>query len=412
MMTTPPCETYYHTLDNGIRIVYQHTDSPVAYVGLMVGAGTRDEDPDTNGMAHYIEHCVFKGTRDLTAGAIINKVEDVGGDINAYTTKEDTTFYAATLTNHIGRITSLLKQMVFLPTFPKKETDKEMGVILDEIESYNDSPSELIYDDFENIVFDQHSLSMPILGTRKTLRHINSQKALDFMSRCYNTDNIVYFCRTEAPWHTVLHIARRYLDDIPERRRCFKRQAPQPMKAGAFEYRRHTHQIHVMLGGRAYPLTHPMQMPFYLLHNILGGSSLSSMLNLNLRERHGLVYTIESNYTPLSDTGYWSIYYAAEKEHIEQCNQLVEQTLRQLRDNPIPDSRLRKYKQRLRGQMAIAAQNQENNALAMAKNMLYFNHAPLWTETFERIEQTTARQLQDLANELLCPANTTYLYYL
>ena len=406
----PP--TYRCTLSNGIRVVFRQTTSPVAYVGLMVGAGTRDEQPELSGMAHYIEHCVFKGTEHLSARQIISRIEDIGGDINAYTTKEDTTYYAATLSSHVARVTSLLTQMVFSPTFPDKETAKELGVILDEQETYNDSPSELIYDDFEALVFQSHALSMPILGTRKSLKRITRANALSFMHDHYTTDRIVYFCTGQLSWQTVKHTAERYLACIPARLSPSLRTAPEPMTACTCDYRRHTHQIHVMLGGRAYPQGHPKQLSLALLQNIAAGGHLSSMLNLALREQKGLVYTIEGNYTPMSDTGYWSVYYATEKENEQQCAELVSKTLRQLQEQTISSSALARYKRQLMGQMAIAAENQENNALAMAKNILYSNQAPLWQETYQKIEQLTAAQLQDTAQEIFADNNICKLRYL
>ena len=404
-------DTYQTTLGNGIRVVLRHTASPVAYVGLMVGAGSRDEDKSVNGMAHYIEHCVFKGTEKLSARRIIGKIEDVGGEINAYTTKEDTTYYAAALTSHVARITSLLAEMVFRPTFPEKETRKEKGVILDEIEAYNDSPSELIYDDFEALVFDSHPLSLPILGTRRTLSHISRECTLDFIRRHYTTDRIVFFCTGDLSRETVLHTAQRYLGDISTTAFSGKRTAPSPMLPADRYFRRHTHQVHIMLGGRAYPIGHNRQLALYLLNNIMGGGQLSSMLNLALRERKGLVYTIESNYTPMSDTGYWSVYYATDKDNLQQCHQLVADTLRCLRDKALTDTALRRYKQQLMGQMAIAAENPENSALAMAKQVLYTGSAPLWQETFKKIDTITAHDLQETANEIFAENNISTLRY-
>ena len=403
--------TFYHTLPNGIRIVFRPTPSPVAYAGIMVGAGTRDEEEQLSGMAHYIEHCVFKGTENHSAREIINKIEDIGGEINAYTTKEETTFYAATLANHIERVTALLADLVFHPVFPEKETTKELNVIFDEIETYNDSPSELIFDDFENLIFDPHPLRMPVLGTKKSLRHIRKSDAKAFMQRCYNPEHIVYFCTGNIEWKTVKRVAERHLSEVPYKSRQYTRYAPANMHNNSISYRKHTHQIHVMLGGRAYPLGHEKQLQLYLLQQILGGGSLNSMLNLRLREQNGLVYNIECSYTPLSDCGYWAVYYATEKEHAEQCEELVAATFRSIKDKQLSSSRLNRYKQQLLGQMAIAADNQENAALSMAKQMLYFSSSPLWQQTYSIVAQTTARQLQDVANEILQESNISTLYY-
>ena len=434
-------ETFYHNLPNGVQIVHRKTTSPVVYVGIMVGAGTRHELPNENGMAHYIEHCVFKGTEHYTARQIINHIEGIGGEINAYTTKEETTFYAATLRNHFRTTLHLLADMVLHPTFNKKETDKEVTVILDEIESYNDSPSELIYDDFENMVFEGSSLAMPILGTKKTLRRISKSPdiALRWMQQHYRPERMVLFVLGNVSTQQVISAAEKeLLASSPYRpiasspithSEASHSQSPianseasnspqgvqYPIAAPAASntrlYKRHTHQTHIMLGSHAYPIGHPKQLTMYLLNNILGGGSMSSRLYLSLREKHGLVYNIDSQAVPLSDTGYWNIYLACEPQHKEQCLELCHKELKQLRDTTLTTSQLQRALRQLEGQMAISAENQENNALAMAKQMLYHHHAPAWQETFAKVQQITPTQLQDVANEVFAPEKIYTLLY-
>jgi predicted Zn-dependent peptidase len=367
-------------------------------------------------MAHYIEHCVFKGTQHHSARQIIHSIEGIGGEINAYTTKEETTFYAATLTEHAQSTLHLIAEMVLEPTFRKEETDKERTVIFDEIESYNDSPSELIYDDFESLVFNGHPLAMPILGTRKTLRRISSKPdyALNWMRKHYRPERMVVFCQGNIRPERFFRLAEKEFGHLKSTLiPTVTRQSPdgQPTDSYAATYTRHTHQVHAMLGGKAYPLGHERQLAMFLLNNILGGGSLNSRLNLSLREKRGLVYTVESTYTPLSDTGYWCVYWACEKEHFQQCMYLVEQELYKLRTTPLSQTGLKKALLQLRGQMAISAQNQENSALSMAKSMLYYGRVPHWTETFKKIEQTTTLQLQEVANELYNPLYNYILTY-
>ena len=403
--------TFYHTLSNGIRIVHRQTASPVAYIGITIGAGTRDEMPKDNGLAHYIEHTVFKGTQKRSAMQIINRIENIGGDINANTTKEETTFYAAILSTYFARTLELLADMVFRPAFPEKELRKELDVIREEIESYNDSPSELIYDDFENLIFSGNTLQMPILGTSRTLRYLNRKKALDFMQRTYNTDQIVFFSYSDLPFDKVVRYAEKYLTDAPYHTRDYHRETPAEYTPQTAEFHKHTHQTHVMLGARAYPLGHEKQLALYLLNNILGGSGMNSLLNLSLRKRRGLVYTIESNYTPLSDTGYWAVYFAAEEQHTGQCLDLIYKQLGFLREKPLSPTAFRKYLCQLRGQMAITAENPENEALAMAKQMLYYNEAPTWQETYERIACLTPDDLHNVANEVFGEDKISTLLY-
>lgn len=398
-------ETFYHTLPNGVQIVHRPLPSEVAYVGIMVGAGTRHENPEQNGIAHYIEHCVFKGTEHYTARQIINRIEGIGGEINAYTTKEETTFYAATLRGHWRATLHLIADMVLHSTFPKRETDKELTVIYDEIESYNDSPSELIYDDFESLIFSGHPLAMPILGTKKTLRQIAKSPAtpLAWMQTHYRPERMVLFVLGDIPPKQVITFAEKELGSLPAVSPCITTVLPREHRENSesttVTYRRHTHQTHVMIGARAYAIGHPKQLTMYLLNNILGGGSLSSRLNLSLREQRGLVYTIESQYTPLSDTGYWNIYLACDPQHKDECIDLCMNELKHLRDTPLTTMQLQRALRQLQGQMAISAENQENNALAMAKQMLYYHRAPVWQETFHKISQIIPIMLQDTANE-------------
>lgn len=411
-------ETFYHILPNGLKIVHRQTTSPVVYVGVMVGAGTRHESIHENGMAHYIEHCVFKGTQHYTARQIINHIEGIGGEINAYTTKEETTFYAATLRQHFRTTLHLLADIVLRPTFNKRETDKELTVILDEIESYNDSPSELIYDDFENLVFDGSSLAMPILGTKKTLKRISKSPdiALDWMEQHYRPERMVLFVLGNVTTKQVIAAAEKELlfESRGENRETEfdSRESGDWTRETRFRtYRRHTHQTHIMLGSHAYPIGHPNQLTMYLLNNILGGGSMSSRLYLSLREKYGLVYNVDSQATPLSDTGYWNIYLACEPQHKDQCIDLCHSELRKLRDNRMSSAQLSRALRQLQGQMAISAENQENNALAMAKQMMYYGHAPQWEETFAKLQDIRAEQLQDVANEVYADDRLFTLLY-
>lgn len=409
-------QTFYHILPNGVKIVHRHTPSPVAYVGVMVGAGTRDEVPEENGMAHYIEHCVFKGTAHHSARQIIHAIEGIGGEINAYTTKEETTFYAAILAEHVQLTLHLIAEMVLEPTFKKEETDKERMVILDEIESYNDSPSELIYDDFENLVFSGSSLEMPILGSKKTLRHISSKPSypLQWMKNHYRPERMVVFCQGNVKPERFFRLAEREFGHLTTPSTQSLPNTPIPSdypNERERSFKKHTHQVHAMLGGRAYPLGHENQLAMFLLNNILGGGSLNSRLNLSLRESRGLVYTVESTYTPLSDTGYWCVYWACDPQDYELSLELVRRELDKLRETPLTEAALRHALVQLRGQLAISAQNQENSALAMAKSMLYRNCAPDWEETMRQIEHTTTGKLLQVAQEIFEGKNAYILTY-
>ena len=407
-------ETFYHNLPNGVQIVHRPTASPVVYVGLMIGAGTRHEEPNENGMAHYIEHCLFKGTEHYTARQIINHIEGIGGEINAYTTKEETTFYAATLNNHFRTTLHLLADMVLRPTFNKKETDKEVTVILDEIESYNDSPSELIYDDFENMIFEGSSLAMPILGTKKTLKRISKSPdyPLNWMKQHYRPERMVLFVQGNVTTKQVIAAAEKELAHLASSSSSSSVSSPSSLSASKERvYKRHTHQTHIMLGSNSYPIGHPKQLTMFLLNNILGGGSMSSRLYLSLREKYGLVYNVDSQAVPLSDTGYWNIYLACEPQHKDQCLELVHHELQTLRDVRLTSAQLQRALRQLQGQLAISAENQENSALAMAKQMLYHHRAPQWQETFAKVQKITPEQIQEVANEVFDTNKIATLQY-
>lgn len=413
--------TFYKFFPNGLKIVHRQSSSEVAYVGIMVGAGTRDEESRLNGIAHYVEHTVFKGCTtphgdNITARQIINKIEGIGGEINAYTTKEETTFYAATPVAHYAQTLQLLADMVLRPTFPKHETDKEVGVILDEIESYEDSPSELIYDDFESLIFRGNPIAMSILGTKKTLHNISRTPAhaKSWVANHYTLDRMVVFSQGKMSFQSVCHQVERAFDSVflSSQPACLlTRQPISAVEPCEQTFKRHTHQVHVMLGGLAYPLGHERQLAAYLLNNILGGGSLNSRLNLSLREQKGLVYTVESQYVPLSDTGYWNIYFACEAQNLSHCMELTGKELQRLRDDKLTSLQLHRAIQQLHGQMAISAENQENNVLAMGKSMLYHNRALTWQEVFRKIENVSADTLQDVAADLFAQNHFFTLFY-
>jgi predicted Zn-dependent peptidase len=371
-------------------------------------------------MAHYIEHCVFKGTAHHSARQIIHAIEGIGGEINAYTTKEETVFYAAILCEHVQLTLHLIAEMILQPAFKKEETDKERMVIMDEIESYNDQPGELIYDDFESLVFAGSSLALPILGTKKTLRHISSKPeyAKRWMAQHYTPERMVVFCQGDIKPEKIFRLAEREFGALANDAKTLgsptvNRRSTDSQSQDRYRvtYPKHTHQVHAMMGGKAYPLGHENRLTMFLLNNILGGGSLNSRLNLSLREAKGLVYTVESAYTPLSDTGYWCVYWACDPDDYGQCMALVEKELQKLREVPLTETALRHALTQLRGQLAISAQNRENSALAMAKSVLYSGEAPDWQQVMDRIAETDTLRLQQVAQDIFEPKNTYILKY-
>ena len=401
------------TLSNGIRVIHMRNSSHIAYSGVMVGTGTRDEKPEENGMAHFIEHTLFKGTQKRSATQLINRIENIGGELNAYTTKEETAFYAATLPAYIGRTLELLADMLFHPAFPKEELDKERQVIYDEIESYNDSPSELIYDDFESLVFDGYAIAQPVLGTRRTLRYFTADKAGRFMAETYTPQRMVVFVLADVPFTKVLTYAERYFSNSPYTMHAGARTrvTPAAYTPKNADYHRHTHQAHVMLGSRAYPIGHHKQLALYLLNNILGGGAINSRLNMSIREHKGLAYTVESQYTPLSDTGYWSVYFATDPENRERCIRLVMDELSRLAQTPLSTTALHRALCQIKGQMAVSADNNENTALSMAKQLLHTGNVFSWQHALDRMSTFTPEFLLRTAQEAFALDNISLLQY-
>jgi len=404
-------EIEHYTLKNGIRIVHKPDASPVSYCGIAINAGTRDEEETESGMAHFVEHMLFKGTTKRKAWHIINRLEDVGGELNAYTTKEETFVYATVLSADFERAMELCADVVFHSVFPQNEIDKEVDVIIDEINSYNDSPSELIFDDFENILFQDYSIGRNILGDAKRLQTYTTQDALKFVNRNYCTDQIVFFSLGSIPFKKIVRWAEKYLGEVPERLLQTKRVTPEIYIPQRKIVEKDTYQAHVMLGNRAYSLPDKNRLALYLLNNILGGPGMNSRLNLALRERNGMAYNVESSYTSYSDTGLLLIYFGTDIKNENKCRNLVYNELKKLRNQKFTSIQLEKSKRQLLGQLAISQENKESLSLSLAKSFLYFNRFESLPEVHKRMETITAEQLQDIANEILNENNISVLSF-
>ena len=296
-----------HTLSNGIRIIHKPDMSAVAYCGIVINTGSRDEADDEQGMAHFLEHMLFKGTEKRRSGHIINRLEHVGGELNAYTSKEETVVYAGVLKEYFERAMELISDIVLHSNFPQKEIDKEVVIILDEIQSYNDSPSELIYDDFEELLFDNHPIGHNILGKSELLEKYSTEDAFRFVKKHYRPEEIVFFALGDLNFKQLIRWAEKYMHTECAENKVSERISPTSYKPIKKEINKNTHQVHFMMGNRAYDLYHPDRMGMYLLNNILGGPGMNSLLNLSLREKNGLVYNVESSYQPFTDTGMWSV---------------------------------------------------------------------------------------------------------
>ena len=400
-----------HTLSNGLRIIHEPSSSKVAYCGFAVDAGTRDEAENEQGMAHFVEHLIFKGTRKRKAWHILNRMDNVGGDLNAYTNKEETVIYSAFLTEHFGRALELLADIVFHSTFPQNEIEKETEVIIDEIQSYEDTPSELIFDDFEDMIFRNHPLGRNILGRPDLLKKFRSEDAMAFTSRFYQPSNMVFFVLGDFNFQKIVRQVEKLLVDLPLVTVENQRTIPPLYVPEQLVVHKETHQAHVMIGSRGYNAYDDKRTALYLLNNILGGPGMNSRLNVSLRERRGLVYTVESNLTSYTDTGAFCIYFGTDPEDVDTCLKLTYKELKRMRDVKMTSSQLMAAKKQLIGQIGVASDNNENNALGMAKTFLHYNKYESSESVFRRIEALTAEGLLEVANEMFAEEYLSTLIY-
>ena len=399
------------TLSNGLRIIHLPSPSSVVYCGIGVAAGSRHEAPGEEGVAHFCEHMSFKGTSRRSAIQILNCLESVGGDLNAFTNKEDTTFYAAVQKEHFHRAVDLLTDIVFCSQYPQHEVEHEVDVICDEIESYNDSPAELIYDVFENQLFKGHPLGHNILGTREQVQQFTSQHAFRFTNRHYRPDNAIFFAYGDIDFTRLVKRLEGGGLKAEGGGQSAEREAETTAAANSTLYTLHSnhHQAHVMLGCQSFSYDDPRRMPLFLLNNILGGPGMNARLNLKLREQHGLVYTVESSMASYSDTGVWSVYFGCDHHDVKRCVRLVNRELDRMMQTPLSDRQLTAAKRQLKGQLTIAADNREQFALDMAKHFLHYGKERSLDELIAQIDAITASQLQDVAQRLFAPEHMQQL---
>ena len=435
-----------YTLDNGLRIIHLPSDSKVVYCGYQINAGTRNEEPGEEGLAHFCEHVTFKGTERRKAWHILNCLESVGGDLNAYTNKEGTVYYSAILKEHIARAVDLLSDIVFHSVYPQAEIDKEVEVICDEIESYNDSPAELIYDEFENILFKGSPLGHNILGTAEQVRAFKTEDALRFTRKLYRPDNAIFFAYGDIDFKKLVKLIGRALADndsgklaeekLPqisqitqisgdENSITTEKSVSSVKSVGPKNYpsvgeeiagqtivmQKNTHQAHVMIGTRAYDVNDDRRMPLYLLNNMLGGPGMNAKLNLALREHNGLVYTVESTMVAYGDTGTWSIYFGCDEHDVKRCLRLVRKELDKFMQKPLSDAQLKAAKKQIKGQIGVACDNRENFALDFGKSFLHYGWEKNVDRLYEQVDEITAAQIQAVAQELFDKDRLTTLIF-
>jgi len=404
-------EYQYATLSNGIRIIHKQVDSIVAHCGIIINTGSRDESEKEQGIAHFIEHVIFKGTKKRKAFHILNRLEDVGGELNAFTTKEDTCIYASFIEKYYDRAIELISDIVFNSTFPEKELEKEKDVVIDEINSYKDTPTEAIFDDFEGILFAGHPLGRNILGKKANIKNFKKQEILNFIKNNYHTNEIVISSVGKIQFTKLLRIIEKYISVIPQNLRTAQRIPFENYVPQNKSIRKSYYQTHCVIGNVAYNHLNEKKNSLILLNNILGGPGLNSKLSLAIREKYGFCYNIESLYTPYYDTGIFGIYLATDKEFVEKTISLTFKELEKLKKNKLSDLQLKKYKQQLIGQIAISNESNSLEMATMGKSILVYGQVETIDEINQKIECLTAEQLIEVANEIFNTDNLSMLTF-
>jgi len=390
-----------HTLPNGIRILHVPAASAISHACIIVNTGSRDEPEGKAGLAHFIEHLIFKRTEKRSTNQILNRLESVGADLNAYTTKEYTCVHASFLNPYLDRTLDLFNDIIFHSTFPEEEMDKEKSVILDEISSYLDQPEEAINDDFEDMLFAGHSLGNNILGTTESVQNFTREDVINFRKANYRTDEIVVAVLGNYTLNSVVNKGNKYFADVEENNPVKKRIKPRILPQSNTTIYKPIMQAHCILGTQAYSTYQSQKVPLMLLNNYFGGNGMSSVLNLQIREKYGIAYTIESNFSPLSDTGIFSIYFGTDKEKQVKALSLIFKEIKKLREHPLNELQLQKAKHKFIGQIALGEENRIGLIISMAKSLIDHNKIDSLETVFEKINAVTTTQMADVTHEIL-----------
>ncbi|MCX6247095.1 MAG: pitrilysin family protein [Bacteroidetes bacterium] len=404
-------ELQTHTLPNGIRLVHQSVPSKVAHIGMFINAGTRDENDREHGIAHFIEHTIFKGTEKRNVYQVLNRLENVGADLNAYTSKEETCIYATFLNEYYDRTLELFQDILFHPTFPEKELEKEKQVVMDEIRSYQDNPADQIFDDFEDLVFAGHPLGKNILGTVKSLKHFSREDLLGFIRRNYCPEEIVVVSVGNVEFPKLLRLVTKYFSQTPERRKPVPRLPFEGYEVVTRLQKKKTFMVHCMVGCPGYSFSDERRIPLALLNNMLGGPILNSRLSLALRERNGLTYHNESNYTAYSDAGIVSIYFGTDPAQYEKALEIVHQELARIRNQKLTTLQLHTIQKQLTGQLAIAQESNLGLMLSMGKNFLLQDKFDSLETIISKINDSSAEELLEIANDIFDPVKLSMLTF-
>ena len=390
-----------HTLPNGIRLLHVPSASAISHACIIINTGSRDEPENKAGLAHFIEHLIFKRTEKRSTNQILNRLESVGADLNAYTTKEYTCVHASFLNPYLDRTLDLFNDILFHSTFPEEEMDKEKSVILDEISSYLDQPEEAINDDFEDMLFSGHALGNNILGTIESVQHFTREDVINFRKANYRTNEIVVAVLGNYTLNSVINKGSKHFADVEENNRNKVRVKPATLAQSNTTIYKPIMQAHCILGTQAYSTHQSQKVPLMLLNNYFGGNGMSSVLNLQIREKYGIAYTIESNFSPLSDTGIFSIYFGTDKEKQTKALSLIFKEIKKLREHPLNELQLQKAKNKFIGQIALGEENRIGLIISMAKSLIDHHKIDSLETVFEKINAVTTAEMADVVHEVL-----------
>ena len=393
-------------LSNGVKIIHsQNTFSKVGHVGVFISVGSRDEEKGEEGLAHYLEHVIFKGTKKRKAFHVLSRLDSVGGELNAYTTKEETCVYASFPIEYLSRSLELLSDVVFNSNFPKHELEKEKEVVIDEINSYRDSPSDLIFDDFDKSLFNAHSLGNDILGTEEQVKSISRSAVINFVKKHYITRNVVISSVGNYSIGRLKNQLEKYFSIVPSKTSTASRVKPKFKKPKDIEVKKDLYQTHTILGGKGYGANNSNRSSLLLANNIIGGPAMNSRLNLNIREKYGLTYMLESNCVIYSDCGSFSVYFGTDNKNAERTERLVQKELLKLCETKLGTLQLSQAKKQVKGQLAISMENSLGVMLAHGKSMLLYDKVDSLDQVLEEFERITSSQLLEIANEVMNPQN-------
>ncbi|WP_231388183.1 M16 family metallopeptidase [Sphingobacterium hungaricum] len=410
--TSKHIDNHIFRLENGIRVILHPQQSTITHTCMLINAGSGDEVEGKFGVAHFIEHMLFKQTERRSTNQILDRLESVGGDLNAYTTKEYTCIHASILKPYLNRALDLFEDIIFHSTFPENEIEKEKGVILDEMASYLDSPEDAIIDDFEDLIFKNSSLGHNILGLENDLKGIQREDLLTFIESNYSTEDIVIGIAGDYTKQNVEKLANKFFGKLPLRQ-AEKTNADTIVNIGEHvEVVKPINQAHYILGTQAYGIQDDRKTGLLLLNNQLGGLGMSSILNLSIREKHGIAYTIESNYSLYSNTGLFNIYLGTDEEKIEKAKKLIWKELNKLKAAPISESQLNKVKNKFKGQIALAEENRMSMIITEAKNLLDYNQIITLDEVFRKIDEVTPQLIFEISTDIFDESKMTSLTFL